>query len=171
MLKAIPIEKRAGTRRAIAAFGLTLASITGFGYYWQMRSYRQAKSRWTNAQAELEGNQPFVLSGYNAKYYPWYVGKLSDWEHKLVKIRGYFKEERMLVKRERDGKEGYLVFAPFITATENHYKDKTVTVNSNQNSGLFVCLGWVPRDKKNEVTMGNDPVPLIVRSSSAKHIL
>jgi len=32
-------------------------------------------------------------------------------------MTGYFKEERFFVARKRDGKVGYLVFAPFITAT------------------------------------------------------
>lgn len=41
-----------------------------------------------------------------------------DWEYKYVRMTGYFREERFFIKREKDGKKGYLVFAPFVTATE-----------------------------------------------------
>jgi len=42
---------------------------------------------------------------------------MKNWEYKVIKIKGWFREERFFVRRSRDGKDGYLVFAPFITST------------------------------------------------------
>jgi len=41
---------------------------------------------------------------------------------------GYFKTDRFFVRREKEGKEGYLVFAPFVTAFES--VDHSVTNNN-----------------------------------------
>lgn len=38
--------------------------------------------------------------------------------------------------------------------------DDRSTMNPNVEFGLFVNLGWVPLDNKDDITMGNDPVPL-----------
>lgn len=80
-------------------------------------------------------------------------------------MKGYFKDERFFVRRVRDNKDGYLVFAPFITATEGLEMDDRSTINPNAEFGLFVNLGWVPLENKNDITMGNDPVPLLVHSN------
>jgi len=44
----------------------------------------------------------------------------------LVKLYGYFRDERVFIKREREGKDGYLVIAPFVTASSN--KDINIDV-------------------------------------------
>jgi len=36
-----------------------------------------------------------------------------------VRLTGYFKEEKVLIRRKKDGKDGYLVLAPFITGLIN----------------------------------------------------
>ena len=33
---------------------------------------------------------------------------LNEWEYKLVKVQGYFKDQRFFIKRARDGRQGYL---------------------------------------------------------------
>ena len=39
---------------------------------------------------------------------------MDKWEGTKIKMEGYYEEERFLVSREKDGKKGYLVFAPFV---------------------------------------------------------
>jgi surfeit locus 1 family protein len=95
--------------------------------------------------------KPVELRGFNAKLYPWFrEDNLNDWEYKLVKIKGYFKEQRFFVRRKRDNKEGYLVFAPFITAREV-YDTNEESPNYPAEFGLMVNLGWVPLDNKNDI--------------------
>jgi surfeit locus 1 family protein len=90
-------------------------------------------------------------------------GNLDDWEYKLVKIRGYFKEHRIYVRRRKDGKDGYAVFAPFITASENLSPDPTAPVEHPQiaEHGVMVNLGWIPVENKNEVKGTDEPLPLV----------
>jgi cytochrome oxidase assembly protein ShyY1 len=58
-----------------------------------------------------------------------------------------------MVAREKDGKPGYLVFAPFIT--HNHYRS-----NSGRKSEvtIVVCLGWIPRKHKDRITSDRESI-------------
>lgn len=74
-------------------------------------------------------------------------------------MRGYFKDQRFFVRRKRDGKEGYLVFAPFVTALErvNHrLKQKDLLPVEYS---VFVNLGWVPLENKKDVELGGEVCP------------
>jgi surfeit locus 1 family protein len=55
-----------------------------------------------------------VLSGNEKANLPWDYGKMKDFEYKLVQLRGFFREERMFVRKQKDGKSGFSVFAPFV---------------------------------------------------------
>ena len=77
----------------------------------------ESKNRWNKIYESLDKFDPIELKGLDLKCYPWYRdNNLKNWEYKLVKLRGYFKDERFFVRRARDGRMGYLVFAPFITS-------------------------------------------------------
>jgi len=76
-------------------------------------------------------------------------------------MRGYFKEERFFIRRERGGKNGYLVFAPFVTALRKPMAPGNESINPPYEHSIWVNLGWVPSENKEDITMGNDPVPLL----------
>ena len=87
---------------------------------------------------------------------------MKDWEYKLVKLKGYFKDQRFFVRRRRDGKEGFLVFAPFVTAIErvNHrLKQKDLLPVEYS---VFVNIGWVPLENKKDVELGGEVSPPLV---------
>jgi surfeit locus 1 family protein len=68
-------------------------------------------------------SEPALMSDLDARFYPWVRNNnVSEWEYKPVTLRGYFKDERFFVRRIRDGKDGFLVFAAFVTAVDrvNH---------------------------------------------------
>lgn len=103
------------------------------------------------------------LDGFDALIYPWVrENNVRDWEFKPVTLRGYFKDERFFVRRNRNGSDGYLVFAAFVTAVErvNHrLKQKELLPIEHS---VFVNLGWVPFDKKADVELGGEVAPAIV---------
>lgn len=86
-----------------------------------------------------------------------YPGKAEEWEFKLLKVKGFFGSQRFFVKRERGGKDGYLVLAPFYT-----YHHKMGPYNSaidedryheyqGAAGGLMVNLGWLPAEHKKDM--------------------
>lgn len=67
----------------------------------------------------------------------------------------------MFVKRDREGKDGYLVMAPFVTALRNY--DHNVDVNPQvSRTQIMVNLGWVPAENKLDISMGSDPIGIVV---------
>ena len=66
-----------------------------------------------------------------------------------------------MVKRSRDGKAGYLVFAPFVTSTRKVESDHNSAINTPNDTTVFVNLGWVPSENKEDIEMSGEPVPLI----------
>ena len=149
----------AAEKRAFIGIMGALTSLATYGCTWQLRRYKESKNRWTKVMTELENYTPTELTGNDGKYYPWVRENVSDWEYRLVKMIGYFKEERFFVRSARNGRAGYAVFAPFVTNVENSDLTKD---DLTQEYGLMVNLGWVPRDNKNEIEMSNDPYPCIV---------
>mmetsp|Transcript_3902 Transcript_3902/g.4336 ORF Transcript_3902/g.4336 Transcript_3902/m.4336 type:complete len:300 (+) Transcript_3902:32-931(+) len=151
-------------RKALSV--LAAACTVGFGYmsFWEGRKYSKLSSKFNTVRSEIEKFEPFVLEGADAAVYPWYRNNNleEEWEYKLVKIQGYFKEERFFIARERDGKKGYLVMAPFITSTRKYSKViKPVEANKTLESGLLVNLGWVPAENKDDIELSAEPLPLI----------
>jgi len=127
-----------------------------------MRRYQESTSRWNKVYEELDKFTPQELKGIDAKYFPWYRdGNLNDWEYRLVKLTGYFKEERFFVRKVRDGRVGYAVFAPFVTAMEDYDLRKDNNANPMVEYGIMVNLGWVPRENKDDIEMGGEPIPPI----------
>lgn len=99
----------------LGTLGLSTASL---GMYYQScaseeRAYLEKANKKLSAQ-----KKPTTINGENVMYYPWVRDPTKDHEFELVKMRGYFKEGRFMVQKERDGRRGYLVFAPFITRHE-----------------------------------------------------
>ncbi|EAR97347.2 SURF1 family protein (macronuclear) [Tetrahymena thermophila SB210] len=138
----------------------TLGALTGYGAFYHYNQYLNLSARWQQIQENIAKDQPFDVDGFDAKVYPWVrENNVNDWEYKLVKMRGYFKDQRFFVRRKRDGKEGFLVFAPFVTAVErvNHrLKQKDLLPVEYS---VFVNLGWVPVENKKDVELGGEVCP------------
>jgi len=80
-----------------------------------------------------------------------------------VKIRGYLGPGRIFVRKDKDGKKGYSVFAPFYTASfdlNNHSKCRP-RHNSKAEVGLPVDLGWVPIEHRKEISVTTNPLEVI----------
>lgn len=90
-------------------------------------------------------------------------GNLENWEYKIVKVRGYFKTQRIYVRKYKDGKPGFAVFAPFITSViDARTREQRIANGKNlEESGVMVNLGWVPSENKNEVSGTDEPLPLV----------
>lgn len=143
-----------------SVFGVT-AAVTGYGCILQYSNYLSQKRAWEERQSSINSFQTTELYGEDLKYFPWLqYNQLKNWEYKLVKLKGYFKSERFFVRRARDGKEGYLVFAPFVTALQSTDIPEAAH-NPNLEYSVFVNLGWVPLENKGDVQMLPDPVPAI----------
>jgi len=108
-----------------------------------------------------ETQNPIEIRDYDAVIYPWYRTTLRDWEYKIVKMQGYFKEDRFFIRRERAGKEGYLVFAPFITSIKSTDHTGDNPANPNVETGIFVNLGWVPLENRSDIELSNEPIPAL----------
>lgn len=78
-------------------------------------------------------------------------------------IRGYFKEQRVFVRKEKDGKAGYAVLAPFVTGVQDvhSHPDFKLECNKNAEHSIMVSLGWVPLDRKNAIEASDEPLPLL----------
>lgn len=74
----------------------------------------------------------------------------------MVKLYGYFRDERVLVRRERDGRSGFLVFAPFVSSRYqyDHDDDQSKIACTT----VMVNLGWVPKENRKDITMGSEPL-------------
>jgi surfeit locus 1 family protein len=74
-------------------------------------------------------------------------------------MEGYFEEERFLVSREKDGKRGYLVFAPFV------YRHELPTSLDKNGKTLrefvIVNIGWIPIHLKDSISMNYDQSELV----------
>ena len=76
-------------------------------------------------------------------------------------MRGYFKEERFVVLKEKDGRKGYAVFAPFVTSHASFVTHPYEEEKENA-SGIMVNLGWVPYENVAEITNDSEPLGKIV---------
>lgn len=83
-------------------------------------------------------------------------------EFDIVKMRGYFKEERFFVQKQKDGKDGYAIFAPFVTSHANNQSSPLVTFAPANASGIMVNLGWVPLENRGEVALDDEPLGKLV---------
>lgn len=145
-------------RIALAA----LSAITGYGAFYHYSQYRAVSARWEAIRKSV-ASDAVELTGLDARFYPWVrENSVKDWEFKPVTLRGYFKDERFFVRRQRDGKDGFLVFAAFVTAVDrvNHrLKQKDLLPIEHS---VFVNLGWVPFDRKGDVELGGEVVAPLV---------
>jgi len=156
------MQKTASRKKAVNFLVGGVATISAFGAYHQLREYTESKGKWDKIYNNLQEFNPKELKGPDAKYYPWYRSNdIDDWEYRLVKIRGYFREDRFFVRREREGRTGYMVLAPFITAIEDYEPLRTTAANQQCEYGLMVNLGWVPIENKGDITRAADPLPLL----------
>lgn len=152
-----------GNKSLITLF-LGFTGLCGYGWYTQYQKYQQTRARWEQITQDIVKGEPTQIRGVDAKFYPWVSEGVEKWEQKLVNIRGYYRDERFFVKRCRRGTEGYLVFAPFITAREQ-VSHRVTSANPPVDFGVMVCIGWVPKDKKDQVTLGGEVSPLLTYES------
>ena len=82
-------------------------------------------------------------------------------------MRGYFKEERFCVTKEKDGRKGYAVFAPFVTSHINVVTHPYEEDKENP-SGIMVNLGWMPFENIKEISTDAEPIEKLVRFFTCK---
>jgi surfeit locus 1 family protein len=160
----------AAQKRAFVGIVGALSSVAAYGAFWQLRNYQESSNRWSKVFSELDEFKATELKGQDAKYYPWVRGSLSDWEYRLVKLQGYFKEERFFVRKTKDGRTGYCVFAPFVTAMDDYDLKKDTNANPMLEYGLMVNLGWVPIENKDDIEMGTEPIPPLDATEEAEDL-
>ena len=90
----------------------------------------------------------YIIISYNKKNRQ--KNPTKDWEFDLVKMRGFFKEERFFVARKKDGKDGFAVFAPFVTSLVNA-NAHPYEVDIEKCSGIMVNMGWVPASEQGSI--------------------
>lgn len=84
-------------------------------------------------------------------------------------MRGYFEEEKVFIRKVKDGKPGFVVLAPFITSIS---PSGNVNINGAQNfgrNGIMVSLGWVPAEHVKEIEAGSEPLPVIELAESTEN--
>lgn len=142
----------------------SLTALCSYGFVWQYKKYQTSSERWARIYASLNKFEPITIEGEHARAYPWFMYRdLKSWEYQLVKMKGYFKDERFFVRRTRDGRLGYLVFAPFVTAVqETDFVKREGNPNPKIEFSILVNLGWVPVENKKDIELGNQPLPPIV---------
>jgi len=133
--------------------GLILSAVLAGVFYFQSLD---AKAQHKAVMKRMEG--PAHRLSYNeARAFPWEFD-LKSWEGRKVEVEGYFRYSRFMVARKRNGKDGYLIFAPFTTAANqtnpacNPLRKVEITA--------IVCLGWVPKELKNKIEDNDTPLPL-----------
>jgi len=139
-------------------YGCGLAAFGGLitAYNLNREASRDASAIQRHSQ-ELVNFKPYEIEGKEAVEFPWHPGKTEDWEYKLVKVRGFFSNQRVYVKRQRDGKDGYLVFAPFYTYHQNPHPHNPLIIEDKFHEldgaagGLMVNLGWLPAEHKKDI--------------------
>jgi surfeit locus 1 family protein len=152
------------SRRALV-YGLGLAAFGGLSvaYHLSKEAARQEDALQKQGQY-LSNFKVYELNGREAVEYPWQNGKIDEWEYRPVKVRGFFSGHRVFVKRQKDGKEGYLVLAPFYTY---HFRDLPHNFLNDEEKfhelegnagGLWVNLGWVPTEHKKEIESTDTPI-------------
>lgn len=113
------IPKLAGSSKNLTGkylLGMAGLGSAGLGLYFSACG-RQEQDFLENAKAKLNSQEtPKTIWGPHAVNYPWVTDKKKNHEFDIVKMRGYFKEERFFVQKSKDGKLGYAVFAPFVTS-------------------------------------------------------
>eukprot|EP01017_Pseudomicrothorax_dubius_P005730 TRINITY_DN11507_c0_g1_i9.p1 TRINITY_DN11507_c0_g1~~TRINITY_DN11507_c0_g1_i9.p1 ORF type:complete len:282 (-),score=66.52 TRINITY_DN11507_c0_g1_i9:62-907(-) len=159
-----PIRIKAGRKALLTLLGVFTGGCA-YDCWWNINECRRVARRAELAAQKIENDDAEVIDNENALHYPWYRdGTLADWEYRPVKLRGYFKDERFFIKRERDGQEGYLVLAPFVTAVKRPVIFPAG--NSPREHSVLVSLGWVPKDQKSSIEMGGEPLPLLPTEST-----
>ncbi|CAD8044894.1 unnamed protein product [Paramecium primaurelia] len=126
-----------------------------YGCVWHQWKGGQQKQLYEKVENEITEWKPININGLNASRYPW-AQNIRQWEYKLVKLYGYFRDERFFVRREREGRDGFLVFAPFVTALQ--FNDTEQDPEQTTKSQVMVNLGWVPKDNISDIQMGQEPI-------------
>ena len=76
----------------------------------------------------------------------------SDWEMRKIKIKGQMGKSRYYIPKEKEGKQGYLVYTGLTTGL--HYVKRSTEEEIEKQivnkKGIMINLGWVPVDKKEE---------------------
>lgn len=67
-------------------------------------------------------------------------------------MRGVLTDDQFMIYKERNGKQGYLVFKGFLTTLYNTGSKEMISEDpeSSGKRGIIVCMGWVPAKEKDE---------------------
>jgi SURF1 family len=152
-----------GNKRFFVSLLSLYTGVTVYGCGCNFLRYVAESERITKNLKNLNENQPISLSAGDHLHYPWYLEGIDKWEYKLVKMIGYFREERVFVRRVRNGQEGFLVLAPFVTA--NKFQDPSLRATGQNyplEPALIVSLGWVPHENVEDIEMSSEVLPLLV---------
>ncbi|EGR27408.1 hypothetical protein IMG5_195900 [Ichthyophthirius multifiliis] len=138
----------------------SIGIITAYNTFYHVTKYFNLNEQWKNVYKNLSNQEPYYLQGEEALIYPWLIdNNIKDWEFKQVRIRGYFKDERFFVRRKRDGKEGFLVFAPFVTAVKRLNHRPQIKEVLPVEHVIFVNIGWVALEHQKSVELGSEIAP------------
>lgn len=141
-------------------FGFGTLSVTNY----LTRQSNREQTKIDQAKQNLAEFKVHELKGDDVLDYPWCKDP-QEWEYKVVKVRGYFTPARVFIKKTKDGKDGFSVFAPFYTHTnqarfEFDAENETMPP-SKDDAGLMINLGWVPSEHKDEIEQTDEPLPLL----------
>lgn len=64
------MSAQASKKTFVSVIG-ALSSLAGYGCFWQMRRYNEARQREVKINEEYNEFKPYNLTGAEAKYYPW----------------------------------------------------------------------------------------------------
>ena len=132
--------------------GLLAAGIAGAVFSYTQVHKINDKLSYIKQKLETNGKEPILdLSTRESAEFPWEFDPTSlekeNWEFRRVQVKGGLFGTRHLVRRDKGDRPGYLVFAGMPTA-QQVVKDISIPMFSEANvgaqSGIIVCLGWVP---------------------------
>lgn len=154
-----PARSQLYTNRGLGyLFGIAAGVAGGFSFHLRRRALEEERRQ---AEAvELANSQPpYELTGLETKNYPW-IGKLNDWEYRQIKARGYFSPDRLLVRKVKDGKVGYSVFAEFFThmADGDPHAKYRQSLGQPVSHGVLVNLGWIPDEAREDIYQSVQPI-------------
>jgi cytochrome oxidase assembly protein ShyY1 len=131
---------------AAGALGLTLGLCS-------LKTGYSLGADWQRLSSRAREGAVLPLTRLQALLLPWQDQPIDDWEFRKVEMVGYYRPERIVVARDRDGKPGYYIFAPFINMAQQPQEGSEAIYES----GVVLNLGWLPREDRAQIELGMEP--------------